>query len=164
MTSQGSRIALLAMITLCVTGRGSIAATEPPSGEAAVDGVWQWSIPAPSIPDRRAFLWIPDHCDRVRGLVVACHNMLEKQLFQRPGFRRSAAENGLGLLLIFSGHDRIGTDDKNPDHPRRSALDIFLNPNYPKGAEDPAAREPTCKNCWSSSPTFQAIASSATCR
>jgi hypothetical protein len=46
--------------------------------------VWPWSVPAPSIPDRRAFLWVPPDCKQVRGLVIACHNMIEKSLFERP--------------------------------------------------------------------------------
>src|SRR5207248_2621019 len=65
-------------------------------------------------------------------------NMLEQPLFERPAFRAACAENGIGLLLIQSGHDRAPDDDKNPSHPPRSSLDIFLNPNYPKGGEDPA--------------------------
>jgi hypothetical protein len=98
---------------------------------------WQWSVPAPTIPDRRAFLWVPPDCKQVRGLVVACHNMIEKSLFERSAFRAACAENDLGIVMIFSGHDKAPDDDKNPDHPKRSALDIFLNPNFPKGEEDP---------------------------
>lgn len=48
--------------------------------------VWQWSVPASTIPDRRAFLWLPLDCQHVRGLVVACQNMIEKPLFERPAF------------------------------------------------------------------------------
>jgi hypothetical protein len=104
--------------------------------QALSAGVWQWSVPIPSLEGRRAYLWVPPECQRVRGLVVACQNMLEEPLFERPAFRDACAENGLGLVLIFSGHDR-GDDDKNPNHPKRSYLDIFLNPNYPNGQEDP---------------------------
>ena len=104
------------------------------TGQAAV---WQYSVPAPTIEGRRAFLWVPPDCPRVRGLIVAVHNMLEKPLFERPAFRTAAEENGLGIVMIFSGHDRAPDDDRNPGHPRRSALDIFLNPDFPKGSEDP---------------------------
>ena len=98
---------------------------------------WQWSVPAPTIPDRRAFLWVPPDCPRVRGLVVAVQNMLEQPLFERPAFRDICAENDLGIVMVYSGHDRIFADDKDPNHPKRSALDLFLNPEFPKGAEDP---------------------------
>jgi hypothetical protein len=104
--------------------------------------VWQWSVPAPTIPDRRAFLWIPPDCKHVRGLVVACQNMIEKPLFERPAFREACAENDLGIVLIFSGHDATHTEDKDPNHPPRSYLDIFLNPNYAWGKSSDADENP----------------------
>jgi hypothetical protein len=104
------------------------------SGKCAA--VWQWSVPIPSLEGRRAYLWVPPECQHVRGLVVACQNMLEEPLFERPAFRAACAENDLGEVLIFSGHDKGENDDKDSDHPTRSYLDIFLNPTYPKGAED----------------------------
>jgi hypothetical protein len=100
---------------------------------------WTWSVPIPSLDDRRAYLWIDPHCPRVRGLIVACQNMLEEPLFDRPAFRDAAAQNGLGIVYIFPGHDKGLNDDKDPAHPPRSYLDIFLNPKYPAGPEDPQA-------------------------
>ena len=100
---------------------------------------WTWSVPIPSLEDRRAYLWIDPGCPRARGLIVACQNMLEQPLFDRPAFRAAAAQNGLGILYVFSGHDKGMNDDKDPVHPPRSYLDIFLNPNYPNGSEDPEA-------------------------
>ena len=101
------------------------------------DAVWQYSVPAPSISYRTAQLWIPPNCKRIRGVVVACQNMLERSLFERPAFRDAAASDSLAILLIDSGHDQAPTDGRDPNHPKRSSLDIFLNPNYPQGEEDP---------------------------
>lgn len=106
---------------------------------SAPAAVWQWSVPAPTIPDRLAFLWIPPDCRHVRGLVVACQNMIEKSLLERPAFRNACAENDLGIVLVFSGHDVAPDDGKNSNHPKRSSLDIFLNPDFPNGAENPKA-------------------------
>jgi hypothetical protein len=103
------------------------------SGGLSLAAVWQYSVPAPTIEGRRAFLWVPPNCPRVRGLVIACQNMLEKPLFERPAFRAACAENGLGIVMIFSGHDKAPDDDRNPNHPKRSYLDIFLNPGYQWG-------------------------------
>ena len=100
---------------------------------------WTWSVPVPSLEDRRAYLWIDPQTPRVRGLIVACQNMLEQPLFDRPAFRQAAAQNGLGIVYVFSGHDHGLSDDKDPSHPTRSYLDIFLNPTYPNGPEDPKA-------------------------
>jgi hypothetical protein len=104
-----------------------------------IDPVWQWSIPAPSIPNRRAFMWVPPHCTYVRGIVVAVHNMLETPLFERMAFRKACAENDLAIVMIFSGHDHPLTDAGAATQPTPSYLDIFLNPYFPKGSENPNA-------------------------
>jgi hypothetical protein len=122
-----SRFGLLPQLSLVLLVAGSWV-------QAAV---WQWSVPVPSLEGRRAYLWVPPNCSHVRGLVIACQNMLEVPLFERPAFREACAENGLGLVLVFSGHDKGADDDKDPNHPTRSYLDIFLNPKYPNGPEDP---------------------------
>lgn len=44
---------------------------------------------------------------------------------------QACTENGLDIVMVFSGHDKAMDDDKNLSHPKRSALDIFLIPNYP---------------------------------
>jgi hypothetical protein len=104
--------------------------------------LWQWSVPAPTIPDRRAFLWVPPDCKQVRGLVIACQNMLEKPLFERPAFRKACAENDLGIVMIFPGHDWTPDDKTNLFHPKRSYLDIFLNPNFQWGKSTEAEENP----------------------
>lgn len=99
------------------------------------DPVWQWSVPAPTIPGRRAFLWIPPQCNHVRGIVIGLQNMLEKPLFERCAFRAACAADDLAIVLICSGHDRMPGDEKRTVV--RSYLDIFLNPDFPKGGENP---------------------------
>lgn len=99
--------------------------------------VYQWSVKCASLRGRRAYLWIPPKCQRVRGLIVACQNMLERPLFANPLFRQICTREGLGEVLIFPGHDKGANDDKNPNHPKRSDLDIFLDPNYPHGRIHP---------------------------
>jgi hypothetical protein len=95
------------------------------------DAVWQYSVPVPTIEGRRAYLWVPPEASHIRGLIVACQNMLEKPLFESAEFRAAAAANGLGIVLIYPGHDRLGSGPQ-----QGSPLDIFLNPNYPTGRED----------------------------
>ncbi len=112
------------------------------SSQSLWSAVWQWSVPAPTIPDRRAFLWVPPDARQVRGLVVACQNMLEMPLFERPAFRAACARNDLGIVIIFSGHDHLLSDDQNPDHPKRSYLDIFLNPDFQWGAANGSRENP----------------------
>lgn len=58
---------------------------------------WQWSVridaagAAPAEPVR-AFLWIPENCAEVRGVVVGQSNMLEEGILERASFRRTLRE------------------------------------------------------------------------
>jgi hypothetical protein len=112
------------------------AAAPPAWHNAELDPVWQWSVPAPTIPDRRAFLWVDPACTHVRGIVVGLQNMLEEPLFERVAFRRACAANGLAILMVYSGHDRAAGDERAPAHAPRSYLDIFLNPDFAEGSEN----------------------------
>lgn len=57
---------------------------------------WQWSVPVkPEKPERgpaRAWLWVPPHCEHVRGVVIAQHNMEEISILENPKFRAALAE------------------------------------------------------------------------
>lgn len=59
--------------------------------------VWQWSVPD---GEARAYLWIPDDCARVRGVVVASHNMVEQGILEHPGMRSSLARLGFAEIWV----------------------------------------------------------------
>lgn len=66
--------------------------------------VWQWSVEVPPLPDRqfespRAYLWIPPHCERVRGIVFGQHNMEEVGVMENSEFRETMA--GLGFAEVW---------------------------------------------------------------
>jgi hypothetical protein len=142
MKSNARRLSFLLSLAATVSvSPPSRAATLLPAvwHDDRVDPVWQWSVPAPSIPDRRAFLWVPPGCTHVRGIVVAVQNMLEQPLFERVAFRRACAADDLAIVIVCSGHDHVPEDDRDPNHAPRSSLDLFLNPRFPKGEENPKA-------------------------
>jgi hypothetical protein len=70
---------------------------------------WQWSVKldgfispeTTSAPE--AFLWIPNDCNKVRGIVVGQHNMCEETIFENPIFRKNLQESGLALIWITPG-------------------------------------------------------------
>jgi hypothetical protein len=68
--------------------------------------VYQWSTPVRSRissetkTQPRAFLWIPEHCQRVRAVVIADQNMEEEQIFQDAAFRRTLADLGFAEIWI----------------------------------------------------------------
>ena len=57
---------------------------------------WQWAVAVknekPANGPARAWLWIPPNCERVRGIVVAQHNMEEISILENPKFRRALAD------------------------------------------------------------------------
>lgn len=67
---------------------------------------YQWSAEMPSKVSvetkghPRAFLWIPSSCERVRGVVLAQHNMLEIPVFESPLFRQTMAELNFAIVWI----------------------------------------------------------------
>ncbi len=78
--------------------------------------VWQWSAPVESVVSDetkahpRAYLWIPEDCREVRGVVLGQHNMLEEGVLEHPAFRKALAEIGLATVWVtpaFNGTFRF---------------------------------------------------------
>lgn len=59
--------------------------------------VWQWSV---ADGESRAYLWIPDDCARVRGLVVSSHNMVEQGILEHPAMRGTLSRLGFAELWV----------------------------------------------------------------
>lgn len=66
---------------------------------------FQYSVPVATQEGRRAYLWIPPNCLRVRGLIFCINNMLEERFTMDPTIRAVAAETGLGIVWIQPGRD-----------------------------------------------------------
>jgi hypothetical protein len=85
-TSIFTRFFQVIIITACVLA----------IGKPAWPADWQWSIAVKGGVDKagpsRAFLWIPPNCQKIRGVIVAQHNMEEISILENPKFRRALAE------------------------------------------------------------------------
>ncbi len=73
---------------------------------------WQWSVPleageAAPTERARAFLWIPENCGEVRGVVVGQNNMLEEGILERASFRRTLADLGFAEVWIAPKLDPV---------------------------------------------------------
>jgi len=95
-------LALMAGIMCLIGAKATVAAAE-----------WQWSVVVDSMvsPETndhpRAFLWIPPGCQRVRGVVVGQHNMLEEGILEHSYFRQTLADLGLAEVWITPGLDLV---------------------------------------------------------
>lgn len=58
-----------------------------------------------------AYLWIPDHCQRLRGLLILGQNVTEHTLVGHPAIRAVCAANDLGI--IWSTPSFFSTKNKN---------------------------------------------------
>lgn len=73
--------------------------------------VWQWSVPVkgmihPETNDKpQAFLWIPENCKQVKGVVLCMHNMVEEGMLENANFRKTMAEVGIAEIWITPGLD-----------------------------------------------------------
>jgi hypothetical protein len=73
--------------------------------------VWQWSVPVksekPQNGSARAWLWIPPNCERLRGVVVAQHNMEEISILENPKFRDGLTELGFAEVWVSPFFDHL---------------------------------------------------------
>ncbi|HEX3356553.1 MAG TPA: hypothetical protein VHS31_06180 [Tepidisphaeraceae bacterium] len=90
--------------------------TAAPVSWAAVDSVYQWSVPVAPSPDQsnrpaaRAFLWVPEKCQRISAVVVGEHNMLEEDILDHPTFRRAMADLNIAIVWVSpSMESRVAT-------------------------------------------------------
>jgi len=104
----------------------------------ATAAVYQWSteveqaISAESKGHPRAFLWIPEHCSRVRAVVIAIQNMEEEQVFEDAAFRRTLAELGFAEVWIAPplGTGRFRFDQGHAEILQRVLSDLAGQSGY----------------------------------
>lgn len=68
--------------------------------------VWQWSVSLDSVASDetkeppQAFLWIPENCQQVKGVVFTQHNMIERGILEHPVFRKKMTELGFAEIWV----------------------------------------------------------------
>lgn len=68
--------------------------------------VWQWSVKVDSVISEeikdhpQAYLWIPENCKQVKGIVFTQHNMIEEGMLEHPVFRKTMTELGFAEVWI----------------------------------------------------------------
>ncbi|MES2519261.1 MAG: hypothetical protein V4585_14195 [Bacteroidota bacterium] len=73
--------------------------------------VWQWSIPVQGIINQetnanpQAFLWIPENCKQVKGVVLCMHNMVEEGMLENVIFRKKMTEIGFAEIWVTPSLD-----------------------------------------------------------
>lgn len=97
-----------------------------PGARAAV---YQWSATIDEVTAReskkppRAFLWVPENCQRVRAVVIAIQNMQEEQVFENAAFRKTLSDLGFAVVWITPP---MGTNDLRFDQGEDRVLEGLL--------------------------------------
>ncbi|MGA2556346.1 MAG: hypothetical protein ABSG04_08735 [Verrucomicrobiota bacterium] len=72
---------------------------------------WQWSLAVADSRENpgaaRAWLWIPPNCARVRGVVVAQHNMEEISILENPKFRAALSDLNFAEIWVAPPFDHL---------------------------------------------------------
>lgn len=72
----------------------------------ATSPVWQWSVTVDAPPSGEtnaqpeAWLWIPENCKKVRGVVFAQNNMIEEGILEHTVFRENMRDLGLAEVWV----------------------------------------------------------------
>jgi hypothetical protein len=80
-----------------------------------------------------AYLWIPENCKKVRGLLILCANVPEHRLVGHPAIREVCAKNNLGIVwcvptfMNFRKDKATGIDDAHDYKASTEFLQQLLN-------------------------------------
>ena len=96
MTARGYLLRTLLVWLLSAGAWSCIAQEQPPN-------VWQYSVPLEAGTERRAYLWIPPDCHRVRGVLFGLQNMLERPMFEDPEIRSAVAAEDMAIVWVSPG-------------------------------------------------------------
>ena len=89
------------------------------SASAGEPAVWQWSAPAGGSEAR---LWIPENCRKVRAVLLAQHNMIERGILEHPAMRRTLADCGIAEVFIAPSMDAVFRFDQGASDKLDAAL------------------------------------------
>ena len=85
----------------------------------ALDAVYQWSVEVPRVKEdksaSRAFLWVPEKCRELKGVVLGSDNMLEEPIFANKNFRDALAAVDVGIVFVIPALDsmqKLGAAEK----------------------------------------------------
>ena len=71
--------------------------------------------PDGSTTKARSYLWIPENCKKLKGLVILCSNVPEQMLAGHEAMRTACTENDLGVVWCpgsFFNFKRFGPEKK----------------------------------------------------
>jgi hypothetical protein len=104
--AAGAVVALIVLGTLCHA--------ENPAGSPDIaNSVYQFGVTIPKSGtdplisgQTNAYLWVPPKCERLRGVIIAAANVIERRFCDDPTIRGEAAREGLAIVFFNAGWNR----------------------------------------------------------
>ena len=96
---------------------------------ANAQSVWQWSVPIRNEQGEKkadyanAFLWVPEKCKKLNGVILVQHNMIEEGILEHPEFRKQMAKLSIGEIWLT---DNISQSFDKPEQDN-AAVNKILN-------------------------------------
>jgi hypothetical protein len=97
-------------------------APSPEAMRSPVNAVFQFKQdgefsgwPDGSTTKARSYLWIPENCKKLKGLLILCSNVPEQMLAAHPALRKASEANDLGIVWCpgsFFNFKRFGPEKK----------------------------------------------------
>tara|TARA_R110002050_G_scaffold273113_1_gene417103 strand:- start:122621 stop:124174 length:1554 start_codon:yes stop_codon:yes gene_type:complete len=90
--------------------------------------VWQWRVEVDDYISNetnnnpQAFLWIPENCKQVKGIVFTQHNMIEEGILEHKTFRKKMAKIGFAEVWVTPGFAITFDVFKNEDEIFRNMM------------------------------------------
>lgn len=116
------RSAFAAVILLLSFATGRITASTPEAMRSPVNQVFQftghwehtgWADSTKTAAT--AYLWIPENCQRLRGLLILCSNVPEHMLVGHPAIRAVCAANDLGIVFFPNSFYNFKSKSTDPN-------------------------------------------------
>lgn len=117
-----------ALVWLSVLAGPAFAAQRSPENQVFQFATSGESTPPDGLPSRKAslYLWIPERCERLRGLVILGNNVPEHMLVGHAAIRGACRRNDLGLVWSVPTFWNFAKGYKGRDDAQVAFLDVLL--------------------------------------
>ena len=95
-----------------------------------VNQVFQWAVKEDS--NQTAYLWIPENCKSIRGLLVLGWNIPEHMFVGHSAIRKACADNGLGIVLSSDFYFNLHSNSTRLDCLQRQLKILADSSGYPE--------------------------------
>lgn len=72
-------------------------------------GIWQWSVAVRTEkndkPNSQAYLWVPEHCGRIKAFIFAQNNMEELSILENKAFRAQLAKMDIAEVWVSPAYN-----------------------------------------------------------